>query len=179
MFGIFQRKKICSVCGTSSDITKIVIFDPTNRGEFKESEVGKKEFLCIGCLKERWQEFLKKYNGVAVCYLPLKGYNSYSYITLERAKEWALKDQEIEVLQNIVSAHQNAKCSKCSGRGNFLLYNYPYKSTRVLENQETPTPLCGKCFCERIIQEIEFQGLKIDEINTPFGEKGIYMHGEY
>lgn len=183
MFGIFQKKKTCSLCGATSDTTKIVNFDPTNRGEFKEA--GTKESLCIDCLNKKWAEALKNYQGVSVCFFPVKGLNSYSYITLERAKEWSLEERDINLLNDIINRHSGEKCKKCSTNGNFLLFNFPYYNYETNEvilrtkTNEIPEALCGECFVQRIIKEIELQNLSIDEINTPFGKKGVYMAGEY
>lgn len=186
MLGIFRRKKICSNCGISNETSKIIGFDPTNRDEFQEIEVGKKETLCTNCLKKRWEEALKKYQGIAVCFLPVKELNSYSYTTLDRAKEWSISEEEISLLEQIINKYSQEKCQNCSAtRGNFLFFSFPYYNPQteeiILKNnpQEIPQPLCGHCFAQRIVQEIEMQNLSIDEINTPFGEKGIYMAGEY
>ena len=182
MFGIFKKIKECSVCGANSDTTKIIGFDPTNRGEFKESEVGKPEDLCINCFKEKWENALEKYAGTAICFLPLQKHNSYSCVPLERAKEWALEDEEIRILNDIINKYSgDKKCNKCHGRGNFLFFNYPYDSEKIYassENKEEPAFFCGKCFSQRIIQEIDSQNLSIDEINIPFQARELYMHGE-
>ena len=175
MFNLFKKGKKCAICGASNKTSKIICYDPTNRG--KIPELGVKQYLCLTHLPDIWIPGMDNYNGFSICYLPQKGWNSYSYTTLDRAKYWALSKKEIGVLDGLINEHNdNASCSQCSKKAVFLLYNNIYGAEA---SPEPPKLLCGEHFVKRIIQEIQSKNLSIDEINIPFGDKGLYMHGEY
>jgi len=174
MFNLFNKEKHCSVCGVSNKTTKIIGYDPSNRGEFPE--LGSKQFLCINHLPDIWIAGMNNFNGLAVCYLPKEGWNSYSYTTLDRAKDWDLSKKKIDEMDNIINEHKNTSCSQCSKKANFILYD---DSLHGEASSKQVKPFCKEHFVKRIVQEIQSKDLSIDEINIPFGDKGLYMSGEY
>ena len=174
MFNFFRKEKKCSICGITSEKNTIFGFDPSNRGEFPE--FGKKEDLCINHLSQRWMLKLEKYNGFSICYLPLKGWNSYSYTALKNASGWGVTKDDIGRLDKAIDNYVKlGKCLRCSKKAKFALFNHIYGES----TQEVPKLLCEEHFVKEIIQEIVSKNLSIDEINIPFEDKGIYMHGEY
>lgn len=175
MFGLL-KKKTCSMCGADKKTTKIIVFDPTNRGEFPE--MGEKKLLCIDHVEENWKRELENFKGRAVCYLPEKGWNSYSYIPLDRAEEWNIEPNEISALSNIINTHHK-QCKECNKDGKFMLFDCSYDGQKISKDDKTTQILCGKHFVDAIVLEIKSKDLKIDEINTPFGDKGLYMQGEF
>ena len=183
MFKFLKKTKSCFVCGVSDKSRELVGFDPTNRGEYPE--LGKKENLCTNHLREKLKSALGKYQGFSVCYLPLKGWNSYSYITLEHALEWGVEKDGIKTLNLIIDEYKEKNsCNKCSKKSRFFLFDYSYDESRLkaLESdihRDKLEMFCGEHFAERIVREIESKNLKIDEINIPYGDRGIYMQGEF
>lgn len=180
MFNIFGKSKkiLCSVCGADSQTNKIIYFDPTDRGRHKE--LGVPEYVCLNHLREKWEKQLRQYRGFSICFLPCKGYNSYSYTTMDRTLNWGVTKKSQEELIRLANKYRlNPKCSSCSGSGKFGLFNNTYPEREEFFPKVEPTILCEKHFIDRILQEIESHDLKIDEIGGAFGETGVYMQGEY
>jgi len=176
-FDFFKSHNTCSVCGQTDDTTKIVGFDPTNRREFKE--FGDPKNLCLNHLQSEWLSGLKRFYGLSVCFPPLKSWNSYSYITLDRATGWGFKKDEIEALNSLVDKYTGTKkCDKCGGDAQFFYHNLPLSSGKDFMSLGDPEALCSKHFVDLIISQIRELDLEIEEINLPFGDRGIYMQGE-
>lgn len=173
-----RKKKICAVCGADQDTTRIVGFDPTNRGEFKELGIG--EYLCIPHLKEKWKKHLDNYEGISFCSLLGSGFTSYSYITLERAGEFSVEKKDISILNDLIeNDRREKKCSRCGERARFFMLEAPYDLIRVKNLRcEHSQLLCGKHFMDKVVEEIETKNLKLNEITIPFGQRGIYMSGD-
>jgi hypothetical protein len=183
MFNIFGKsKKICSICGADEQSSKIIYFDPTDRGRLKN--LGKAEYVCLNHLGEKWENQLREYRGISICFLPEKGYNSYSYATLDRISDWGVDKKSQEELNHIIDNVIHTKCQICSEVGHFVLFDFSYDGKRLHESNEDLSQdglkiLCADHFIERILGEIKNCDIKIDEIGGTYGDKGVYMQGEF
>jgi len=180
MFNIFsKRKSKCEVCQLSSDQGIIVGYDPTDRGEFSQN--GEKQKLCLTHFKEKFLEDIKSFDGFAACFLPKKKWNSYSYISLDKAKEWNISEKDItEIKVQLQQASLSQRCSYCPSAPHFLFYNYAYEPDFYKKKLvQKPKVFCARHLVEQIVLEIKSRNLQIDEINLPYGAFGLYMHGDY
>ena len=183
MFDFLRRGKTCCECGLGKKNAHLIGFDPSNRGE-NVGAMGR-EYFCPEHLKNRWRNEMEKFQGYAVCYLPSDGWNSYSYITFDRAEEWAVEQEETEIMRTIVEKFAGMHtCQRCAKQARFFVMPYPFDVKRIIASIEKldmqqPEMLCSDHFIDRIIDEITNKSLKIDEIGPAFGEQGFYMHGSF
>jgi len=182
MFSFLKKKpRTCSVCQTTDQTSIIVGFDPSNRGEFKQ--FSPRQELCLDHLKEQWKVLIQNFSGIAFCYYPSKGWNSYSYTTLDKVSTWGIPKNEINLIKDFleIPSYQHNRCPHQNHHFLLVDVNITQEKSICQYNSTDLNPrfLCPNCFVDVIIDEIQSQNLKIDEINTPFETQGVYMNGEY
>lgn len=174
MFNLFIRKAKCSICGVTRENDIVLTYDPSDRNSNKN--YGKAKNLCIKHFSETWIDDLKDFSGYSFCFLPAQNWNSYSYITLDRAGSWNISRSEIENIDGAINERLvNKNCLYCSGSAHFLLCESEY--TENIDRCDLKE-LCYKHFAQLVIEEIVKNKLMLDEVTLPYGNRGLFMQGE-